>query len=81
MQMNHHEANPLAEILTDDTYQMLAEQNLLNEKGVRNYQMRKQFRELRERDIPATEAIERIREEHAYLQYDTVRKIVYRVTG
>ena len=28
-------------------------------------------------DMPAYEAIEELREQHPYLQFDTIRKIVY----
>ena len=32
---------------------------------------------MRRRNIPAYEAIEELREQHPYLQFDTIRKIVY----
>ena len=68
--------NPLGGLVPADVYQALAEHNLLNEKGVRDYQIRQQFRTLRE-NVPAYEAIEELREQHPYLQFDTIRKIVY----
>ena len=75
------QSNPLSEIVPDEIYERLDEHNLLNEKSVRNYRMRKRFQELRDEDVAAYDAIERIREEHAYLQFDTVRKIVYNLIG
>lgn len=69
--------NPLSELVSDDVFHMLEEHNLLNEKGVRDYQIRKRFREMRSHDISTNDAIEQLREEHAYLQFDTIRKIVY----
>lgn len=73
--------NPLSELISDDLYSLLEEQNLLNEKGIRDYQIRKQFRMLRAQDIPAFDAIEILRENYPYLQFDTIRKIVYKVNG
>ena len=71
--------NPLAELISDDVYAVLNEYNLLSEKAIRDYQIRKRFREMRRNDVPAYEAIERLREDYAYLQFDTIRKIVYRL--
>ena len=71
------DSNPLADLVGPDVYSVLAQHNLLNEKGVRDYQIRHQFRTLREHNVPAYEAIEELREQHPYLQFDTIRKIVY----
>ena len=73
--------NPLAGLISDDVYHLLTEHNLLSEKGIRDFQIRKQFRRLRSNDIPAYDAIEQLREEYPYLQFDTIRKIVYRMNG
>jgi len=69
--------NPLGGLVPTDVYQLLEEHKLLNEKGVRDYQIRQQFRTMRSLDVPAYEAIEELREQHPYLQFDTIRKIVY----
>ena len=69
--------NPLQGLITEDTYALLREHNLLSDKGVRDYQIRRAFRTMRKRDVPASEAIEQLREQHPYLQFDTIRKIVY----
>ena len=71
------EHNPLTGLISEDTYALLIEHDLLSEKGVRDYQIRRQFRMMRRRDIPAYEAIEALREQYPYLQFDTIRKIVY----
>ena len=73
--------NPLAGLIGDDVYELLESHNLLNEKGVRDYQIRKRFREMRSDDVPAYDAIESLREEYPYLQFDTIRKIVYKLNG
>lgn len=69
--------NPLSDLVPSEIYQVLEQHNLLNEKGVRDYQIRQQFRTMREQNVPAYEAIEELREQHPYLQFDTIRKIVY----
>lgn len=74
-------SNPLDGLISDDVYQVLEEHDLLSEKGVRDFQIRKQFRSMRHQNVPAYDAIERLREEYAYLQFDTIRKIVYRMNG
>ncbi len=69
--------NPLADLISDDVYSLLSEKGLINEKSVRDYHIRKKFRFLRAEKISAGEAIDRIREDYPYLQFDSIRKIVY----
>ncbi len=73
--------NPLGGLISDDLYETLERHNLLSEKGVRDYHIRRQFRSMRVSNVPAYEAIEHLREEYPYLQFDTIRKIVYRLNG
>lgn len=73
--------NPLEGLISEDLYQTLEDHNLLSEKGVRDYQIRKAFKMMRSQDVPAYDAIEMLREEYPYLQFDTIRKIVYRLNG
>ena len=69
--------NPLADLISDDIYELLDTNGLINHKSVRDYHIRKTFRELRTTKISAGEAIDRIRQKYPYLQFDTIRKIVY----
>ena len=69
--------NPLAEFISDETFSLLTSKGLINEKSLRDYKIRKQFKSLRSNNINASDAIDIIRSEHPYLQFDTVRKIVY----
>lgn len=73
--------NPLSGLIGDEVYELLETHNLLNEKGVRDYQIRQRFREMRSDEVPAYDAIEALREEYPYLQFDTIRKIVYKLNG
>jgi hypothetical protein len=69
--------NPLAELISDDIYSLLTNKGLIDEKSVRDFIIRKKFKDLRSKKISASDAIETLREEYPYLQFDTIRKIVY----
>ncbi len=73
--------NPLDGLISNDIYDVLDTHNLLSEKGVRDYQIRNAFRIMRRENVPAYDAIEMLREEYPYLQFDTIRKIVYKLNG
>ncbi len=73
--------NPLSDLIPDEIYQVLEHHSLLSEKGIRDYHIRIKFKDLRSREMPACDAIEQLREEYPYLQFDTVRKIVYKLNG
>lgn len=70
-------SNPISELINDDVYTLLTSRGLLDEKSVRDYLIRKKFKDLRAKKISASNAIEVLREEYPYLQFDTIRKIVY----
>ena len=69
--------NPLSELISDDIYELLSSYRLIDEKAVRDFHIRKKFRQLRASNISAGSAIDTIMENYPYLQYDTIRKIVY----
>lgn len=72
--------NPLSDLISDDIYDLLNNHGLIDEKSVRDYQIRKKFKQLRASKISAGDAIDAIREEYPYLQFDTIRKIVYQIS-
>ncbi|MCL5029058.1 MAG: hypothetical protein M1480_08570 [Bacteroidetes bacterium] len=72
--------NPLSDLISDDIYELLTTHGLIDEKSVRDYQIRKKFKQLRASKISAGDAIDSIREEYPYLQFDTIRKIVYQIS-
>jgi hypothetical protein len=76
-QVNNQSQNPIAELINDDTYSLLTSRGLIDEKSVRDYIIRKKFKTMRSQKVSASDAIESLREEYPYLQYDTIRKIVY----
>lgn len=71
--------NPIPELISDEIYNILMQHKLIDEKAVRDYLIRKKFKELRAKKISAGDAIDFIRQEYPYLQFDTIRKIVYQV--
>lgn len=76
IQVSSKRSNPLADMIDDETYALLESHGLIYEKALRDYQIRKSYREMRER-MASADAIEKLREAHPYLQYDTIRKIIY----
>ncbi len=68
--------NPLSDIVTDDVYKTLIENSLLDYKAVRDYQIKRRFKDLRNY-MSVGDAIEKIQDEYPYLRFDTIRKIVY----
>lgn len=71
--------NPLSDLINDETYDLLNSKGLINETSVRDHQIRSKFKALRASKMSAGDAIDAIRREHPYLQFDTIRKIVYAV--
>ena len=72
--------NPLSDLISDDIFDLLNAHGLIDEKSVRDYQIRKKFKQMRAGKISAGDAIDSIREEYPYLQFDTIRKIVYQIS-
>ena len=71
--------NPLSELISDDIHELLSSHGLIDEKSVRDFQIRKKFKQLRASKISVGDAIDVIREHYPYLQFDTIRKIVYHI--
>ncbi len=77
--MQNQAENPLRDLIDDGVFTLLNDHNLLSEKAIRDYQIRKMFKMMR-REMSAGDAIDKIRDMYPYLQFDTVRKIVYQVS-
>ena len=76
--MNEHNMhNPLSEFISDEVYELLDSRGLINKKTLRDYIIRKRFNTLRSNKISSGEAVERIQKEYPYLQFDSLRKIIY----
>lgn len=71
--------NPIRQLICDELYDRLAQLNLLNEKAVRDFEIKQRYLELREDGMRSADAIEVLLERYPYLQFDTLRKIIYSV--
>jgi hypothetical protein len=69
--------NPLSDLISDDIWDMLKSKGLINERSVRDYIIRKRFKILRSQKVRTGDAIDTLRAEYPYLQFDTIRKIVH----
>lgn len=70
--------NPVPHLINDQVFSELLRLDLINEKKIRDIEMRLKYEQLRGK-MASTEAIEALRNEYPYLQYDTIRKIIYSV--
>lgn len=70
--------NPLSDLITDEVFELLNKEGLLDEKGIRNYLIQNRFKELRVDKKTATEAIGILQQDYPYLGFDTINKIVYK---
>lgn len=69
--------NPISDLISDEIYELLFSKGLINERAVRDYKIRKKFKSLRAQKLRTGDAIDALREEYPYLQFDTIRKIVH----
>lgn len=69
--------NPLSDLISDEVYDLLNSRGLINDRAVRDYEIRKKFKSLRAQKFRTGDAIDSLREEYPYLQFDTIRKIVH----
>jgi len=73
--------NPLADLISDEVYDLLLSKRLIDQKSVRDYTIRKKFKDYRAQKLSAGNSIEAVRKEFPYLEFDTIRKIVYNTTN
>jgi len=69
--------NPISDLISDEIYDLLLTRGLIHERAVRDYKIRKKFKQLRAQKFRTGDAIDTLREEYPYLQFDTIRKIVH----
>jgi hypothetical protein len=70
--------NPLPELINDDTFELLYSKGFFSDNAIRDYLIRKKFIQLRSKKISVADAIETIMDDYKYLEFDTIRKIVYK---
>jgi hypothetical protein len=69
--------NPISDLISDEIFEMLNSRGLIHERAVRDYRIRVKFKALRAQKIRTGDAIDSLRDEYPYLQFDTIRKIVH----
>ncbi len=72
-------SNPIRQILPDDLFRALLDLNLLNRKVLRDFEIKREYKSLRSRGLKSAEAIDTLLDMYPYLQFDTVRKIIYSI--
>ena len=77
LNLSEHTVNPLSDLISNEVYELLKSKGLINETSVRDREIRKKFKMLRAEKMSAGDAIDILRDEYPYLQFDTIRKIVY----
>ncbi|HEY3876672.1 MAG TPA: hypothetical protein VGM92_14440 [Candidatus Kapabacteria bacterium] len=72
--------NPVPELISDEVFQVLRANDLINEKGIRDHIIRRAFKSMRdEQALKSSEALAKLQAIYPYLQIDTIRKIIYRI--
>ncbi|MGE5351954.1 MAG: hypothetical protein ACM3P0_07715 [Acidobacteriota bacterium] len=74
---NQKLTNPLADLISDEVYSLLSSHYLIDEVSVRDYLIRKKFRQMKENNIRTNDAVETLMDEFPHLQFDTIKKIIY----
>lgn len=70
-------SNPLSDLISDEIWELLNSRGLINDRSVRDYIIRRRFKSLRSQKVKTGDAIDKLRSEYPYLQFDTIRKIVH----
>lgn len=70
-------SNPLSDLISDEIWDLLYSKGLINDRSVRDYIIRRRFKSLRSQKVRTGDAIDTLRAEYPYLQFDTIRKIVH----
>ncbi|MFZ0455504.1 MAG: hypothetical protein WCE54_11920 [Ignavibacteriaceae bacterium] len=70
-------SNPLSDLISNEIFDLLNRRGFLNETSMRDRIIRKRFKSLRTKKYKVSDAIDIIREDYPYLQFETIRKIVH----
>jgi hypothetical protein len=74
---NNSDNNPLSDLISNEIFALLKSKGFLNETSLRDRLIRKRFKSLRMKKYRVSDAIDIIREDYPYLQFETIRKIVH----
>jgi len=65
--------NPLSDFITDEVYEAI--KPFLDKIAVRDFTIRNTYKELRSKGMRAGDAVDVIRKDYSYLQWESIRKI------
>ncbi len=77
LKIKEFENNPLSDLINNEIYNLLKSKGLFNETSLRDRLIRKRFKSLRIKKYRVSDAIDIIRQDYPYLQFETIRKIVH----
>jgi hypothetical protein len=69
--------NPLSDLISDEIFELLSSRGFINQNAARDHFLRKRFKSLRATRLSAGDAIDELRKDYPYLQFETIRQIVY----
>lgn len=69
--------NPLEDLISKETFELLSKEGLLNKKKVREYQIIAKYSQLRSQDVSTQAAMGMLLEEFPDLCFDTINKLIY----
>ncbi|MGE5401498.1 MAG: hypothetical protein ACM3S2_13940 [Ignavibacteriales bacterium] len=69
--------NPLSDLISNDVFELLTIEGLLNKKKVREYQIQLKYRQLRTSDISVPDAMSLLLEEFPDLSFEVINKLLY----
>lgn len=75
--MRNNKDNPLKSLISDDVFEQLINLNLINFKELRDFEIRKKYKDLRGQKFKSNDAIAAVHIEYKNLAYRTIRKIIY----
>jgi len=67
--------NPLSDLISDDVFELLHSYDIITDKLIRDYQIRKKFRTLIALNMNPTEASKALVEDYSSLKACTIKKI------
>ena len=64
-------------LMTEDDFNRMVNDGLFNRTKIRDIELADKYTKLRQNKIKKDDCIDLLRQEYPYLQFDTIRKIIY----
>ena len=69
--------NVISEIVDDETYEKLFDARMLNAVSIRNYLLRKRYKELRATGLKPEQAFRALHKTYYYMDIKSIKRIIY----